>query len=114
MSELRERQEIFAKNVGKLIEYIFDQPGYTCTMGEAYRTKEQALWNAEKGIGSATSLHCFRLAIDLNIFKDGEYLTKSEDYEFAGIFWMALHEDNTWGGAGADGNHFSMGKGGTW
>lgn len=110
---LREAQEIFARNVAKLIEFIFDS-GYTCTLGEAFRTKEQALIYAEKGIGSATSLHCKRLAIDLNIFKDGEYLTKSEDYEFAGIFWMALHEDNTWGGAGADGNHFSMGGTSTW
>lgn len=104
---LRERQELFAKNVAYLINFIFHQ-GYTCTLGEAYRTQEQAQWYAEKGIGSKNSLHCKRLAIDLNLFKDGEYLSKSDYYEFAGEYWYSLHEDNRWGGAGGDGNHFSM------
>ena len=104
---LSERQQIFASNVAKLIQFIFEQ-GYACTFGECFRTKEQAEWNASKGIGSANSLHCKRLAIDLNLFKDGVYLSKSDDYEFAGNFWYSLHEDNRWGGAGGDGNHFSM------
>jgi len=104
---MREKQELFAGNVARLIAFIFAQ-GYTCTLSEAYRTKEQAEWNAQKGIGSANSLHCKRLAIDLNIFKDGVYLTKSDDYEFAGEYWYSIHEDNRWGGAGGDGNHFSM------
>lgn len=110
---LREKQEIFTRNVAKLIEFIFDS-GYTCTLGEAARTQEQADIYAARGIGSKNSLHLQRLAIDINIFKDGQWLKKSDDYEFAGIFWLALHEDNTWGGSGNDGNHFSMGGKTTW
>lgn len=110
---LRENQELFAKNVGLLIGFIFAQ-GYTCTLGEAYRTQEQADWYAEKGIGSKNSLHRIRMAIDLNIFKDGVFLTESDDYEFAGTYWYTLHPDNTWGGAGGDGNHFSMSQGIGW
>ena len=110
---LREKQEIFTKNLAKLIEYIFDS-GYTCTLGEAWRTQEQADIYAAKGIGSKNSLHLQRLAIDLNIFKDGKWLKRSEEYEFAGIYWMALDEANTWGGSGNDGNHFSMGGKTTW
>lgn len=109
---LREQQEIFTKNVALLIDFIFEQ-GYTCTLGEAFRTQEQADWYAEKGIGSKNSLHCKRLAIDLNIFKDGVYLSESDKYEFAGNYWYTLHEDNRWGGAGGDGNHFSMTTSGT-
>lgn len=104
---LRERQEVFAKNVGLLIGYIFSQ-GYGCTLGEAYRTKEQAEIYERTGKGTRNSLHCKRLAIDLNLFKDGVYQTLSEPYEFAGNYWMSLHPDNRWGGAGNDGNHFSM------
>jgi hypothetical protein len=104
---MRHRQEQFAANVAKLIQFISSQ-GYTMTLGEAYRTQEQANWYAEKGIGSRNSLHCKRLAIDLNIFKDGVLLTKSDDYEFAGEYWYSIHNDNRWGGSGGDGNHFSM------
>jgi hypothetical protein len=111
---MREKQEIFAKNVAKLINFIFAH-GYTCTLGEAYRTKEQAEWYAEKDIGSKNSLHCKRLAIDLNIFKDGIFLTSTNDYEFAGEYWYSIHSDNRWGGIGGDGNHFSMSdKGNNW
>ena len=102
-----ERQQKFAENVAKLISFIYGQ-GYAVTLGEAFRTQEQAEWYAAKGIGSKNSLHCKRLAIDLNIFHNGTYLKNSDDYEFAGNFWYSLHEDNRWGGAGGDGNHFSM------
>lgn len=101
------RQEIFARNVARLIQFIFES-GYTCTLGEAYRTKEQAEIYAKEGKGLATSLHCKRLAIDINLFKDGVYLTRTEDYEWLGDYWRALHPDNRWGGVGNDGNHFSM------
>ena len=109
---LRERQELFAKNVGLLIGFIFAS-GYACTFGEAYRTKEQAEWNEAKGTGSKNSLHCKRLAIDLNLFKDGVYQKFSEAYQFAGDYWVSLHPDNRHGGAGGDGNHFSMTETGT-
>lgn len=112
--QLSERQMIFAKNVGLLIGFIFSTPGYGCTLGEAYRTKEQAEWNAQKGTGVKNSLHCKRLAIDLNLFKDGIYQNKSEAYEKFADYWVSLHPDNKWGGVGADGNHFSMSDGKGW
>lgn len=104
---LREQQEIFALNTSKLIQFIFEQ-GYTCTYGETYRTEEQAEWNEKKGIGVKNSLHRKRLAVDFNIFKNGILLTISDAYKFAGDYWYSLHPDNRWGGAGNDGNHFSM------
>lgn len=104
---LREYQELFTKNIGLLIGFIFSQ-GYSCTFGEAYRTKEQAAIWAKQGKGVNNSLHCKRLAIDLNLFKDGVYQTSSDAYEFAGNYWYTLDPRNTWGGAGNDGNHFSM------
>jgi hypothetical protein len=59
-------------------------------------------------------LHTKRLAIDFNVFKDGKYLTKSEDLRELGEYWKSLNPKNAWGGdfKNADGNHFSQSFGG--
>ena len=116
MAGLADRQKIFAKNVANLINYIFSE-GYSCTFGEAYRTKEQAELYAQSGKGILISLHCKRLALDLNLFSPlGEYLTDSKDYEKFGHYWEGLHKDNRSGcffKNKKDGNHFEM-KDGRW
>lgn len=108
-------QSIFAKNVCLLIQFILSQ-GFLVSFGEAFRTPEQARIDAAKHIGITHSLHCNRLAIDLNIHdKNGKYLTQTKDYEFAGKYWESLYLHNKWGGhftsgscKGADGNHFEQ------
>ena len=108
---LSEKQSLFALNAAKLILWISEQPGYRVTLNEAYRTKEQAAIYASQGKGISASLHCIRLAIDLNLYKDGEYLSRSEEYKIMGDYWKSLHPDNKWGGdfKSHDGCHFSMG-----
>lgn len=107
--KLGEKQRIFAYNIAGLILWAFEQ-GYEVTLGEAYRTPEQAALNAQKGTGIANSVHTQRLAMDLNLFKDGKFLTASEDYKPLGDYWKALHPLNRWGGdfTQKDGNHFSV------
>ena len=108
MMTLGDKQRIFTKNVGRLIEWAYIN-GYEITLAEAYRTPEQAAQNAKDGTGIANSLHCQRLAIDLNLFENGRYLTKTEDHKRLGNFWESMHELNCWGGSwGDDGNHYSM------
>ena len=77
--KLSELQMIFCMNAAKLILYINEQ-GYTCRFGEAWRTPEQAKWNAERGIGIVNSLHCDRMAVDLLLSKDGVWLKGREPY----------------------------------
>ena len=91
-----------------LLFQFIDQQGYKFTYGEAMRSPEQAELYAKEGKGIADSLHCKRLAIDINLFKDNVYLDKTEDYEFAGKYWDSLSPVNRWGGVfkRADGNHF--------
>ena len=60
-------QAMFAQNVARLIEYIF-KTGYYCTLGECWRSPEQAEIYVKQGKGIKNSLHCQRLAIDLNLF----------------------------------------------
>jgi hypothetical protein len=90
---LQEQQFLFAKDVAKLINYIASL-GLWVTLDEAYRTPEQAQIYAEKGIGIADSLHCKRLAIDLNVYKDGNYLYYPKDYIVFGKYWEQLDRQN--------------------
>lgn len=104
------KQVVFARNTAKLIQYINDN-NHFCTWGEAFRTAEQAAIYAKNGKGILNSLHCSRLAIDLNLFNlKGDYLTLSKDYEPFGVYWESLNVMNRWGGRfkRVDGNHYEM------
>lgn len=91
-------QETFSTNVAKLIEFI-NKKGYHVTFGEAYRTHEQALIYAHEGLGIKNSLHCERLAIDLNIFDNSNrMLSTVEECRQFGDYWESLHPFNVWGG----------------
>jgi hypothetical protein len=85
------------------------------TLGECWRTPEQALWNATHGTGVAHSLHTERLAIDLNLFKDGVYLTTPEAYAQLGAWWVTLGPMYRWGGnfKSRDNDHYSISPDGT-
>ncbi|MCW2474669.1 MULTISPECIES: M15 family metallopeptidase [unclassified Symbiopectobacterium] len=105
---LSEKQQLFTQLVAQLIAWAGER-GYRLTFGEAYRTPEQAKLNAKNGSGIANSLHTQRLAVDLNLFVNGVYQTKTEDYLPLGEYWESL--GGSWGGrftSRPDGNHFSL------
>lgn len=108
---LSETQQQFAQYVAMLLMYIVEE-GYACTLGEAYRPQEmQQLYYDQGKTQTLDSMHTRRLAIDLNLFKDGVYLTDSADYAFLGEFWCSLHPCCEWGGNWttlSDGNHFEL------
>jgi hypothetical protein len=114
MLSLHQKQVIFASLVPALIRQAFAL-GYDVTLGEVLRTPEQAQWYADRGKGSKNSLHCNRLAMDLCLFKDGKYLTQTEDYKILGEWWEQQSQHDyqcCWGGHFDDGNHFSIAHGG--
>lgn len=106
---LRQKQSRFALAVALLIQEA-DRRGYAVTLGDAYRTPGQAMANALSGSGIASSLHCERLAIDLNLFRDGRYITDGEGHADLGRWWKELHPDHRWGGdfKKKDFNHYSL------
>lgn len=111
---LGQKQRLFTRLVANLIEHAYEI-GFELTFAEAYRTPEQARLNAQTGAGISTSLHISRLAIDLNLFKNGKYLTTSEDHRPLGEYWKTLHPLCCWGGdfrPRPDGNHYSLTHGG--
>jgi len=58
--------------------------------------------------GAAFSCHKLRLAIDLNLYRDGKYCRETEDHRELGEWWENEHPLNVWGGRFNDGNHYSM------
>lgn len=103
-------QQTFSQDAAKLIQKA-QELGYGVTLGEAWRTPQQAEWDAEHGSGIKDSVHCERLAIDLNLFKDGEYLTTGDAYGQLGTWWKTLGPDHYWGGDFGqlkDLDHFSI------
>lgn len=106
---LGQAQRAFVPAVAELVRWAYAN-GFELSFGEAFRTVQQAAWNAKAGSGIANSLHVRRLAIDLNVFKDGTYLTLSEQYAPLGEYWKTLHPLARWGGdfKKPDGNHFSF------
>lgn len=116
MMSLRAKQAAFARLVASLIIEAYRR-GYEVTLGEAYRSPEEAERLAKEGKGITNSLHTQRLAIDLNLFKDGVYFGRSESYAPLGSWWEAQSGGDIeccWGGrfAKPDGNHFSIAHGG--
>lgn len=112
---LSQKQRLFTRYVGMLIAWAYKQ-GYELTFGDAYRTPEQAAANAAAGTGIPNSLHSKRLAVDLNLFINGKYMTNSTDYKPLGDYWKKLDPLCRWGGdfknalgkPKPDGNHFSL------
>lgn len=106
---LSEAQRLHVRCFTNMLNWGFKN-GYEFTWSQALRTQAEALANAKSGAGIAHSLHLIRLAVDINVFKDGVYLTKVEDYKPFGDYWKAQNPLCIWGGdfASPDADHFSI------
>lgn len=95
---LREKQTRFAMAVPDLLREA-QALGYFVTLGEAWRSPEQAQWNAQHGLGVSNSLHTQRLAIDLNLFTaEGTLITDDTGHKDLGAWWVQQQPDFRWGG----------------
>ncbi len=134
MSLIGDKQKRFAARSLDLLRYMLDQ-GYEWKYGETMRSDEQAEINAMgyagrtqlvefiqhsypllaekirnnmKHNGVRNSVHQLGLAIDVHLFKDGQYLTNTEDHRIFGEWWKRSDPDACWGGDWGDGNHYSF------
>ena len=85
--------------VALLILFAYEL-GYELTIGD--------VWAREGHMKG--SLHYDKLAIDLNLFKEGRYLSSTEAHRPLGEFWESI--GGSWGGHFDDGNHYSLSHGG--
>jgi hypothetical protein len=106
--KLGERQRLFVKLLPRLIDYAYEQ-GYELTVGDAFRDHRlHGKPGVKMGYGHPNSNHKNKLAIDLNLFKDGVFLETTEAHTPLGEFWEKLHPLCRWGGRFNDGNHYSI------
>jgi len=101
---LRQKQSKFSYMIALLILQAYHL-GYEMTFADFYRSSEVKY-------GHKNSLHKKRLAADINLFKDGKYLTSTKSYLPIGEYWESLDPGCCWGGRFDDGNHFSFSHGG--
>ena len=105
---LRQKQSEFVRKVSSLILFAYEL-GYELTFGDTYPGKFKHKPNSYHGKG---------LAIDLNLFKNGKYLTSWEAHKPLGEYWELM--GGSWGGRWdmnirqpghqGDGNHYSWGE----
>lgn len=106
---LGQRQRRFMRMLPRLIDHAHEL-GFELTLGDGYRDPRVFGRVGEaRGYGQASSAHKQRLAIDLNLFRAGVYLTSTEDHRPLGEFWESI--GGAWGGRFRDGNHYSLGEG---
>lgn len=105
---LGEKQELFMRLLPRLLDKAHEM-GFRVRGGDLFRDpRVHGAVGEKKGYGHPRSGHKNKLAIDLLLFKDGVYLTATEDYRPLGEWWEKQHEFARWGGRFQDGNHFSM------
>jgi hypothetical protein len=132
---LGQKQERFAVQFARWILTVNDM-GYRTRIGEVQRSDEQAEINAmgaagrnalcdlikarwpllankignNAGSGIRNSLHELRLAADVHLFYDGQYVTdgNSVHWRKVGELWEAMGSDHRWGGRFNDANHISI------
>jgi len=119
---LSDKQWVFLQNVGNLIMWAAKN-GYKLTGGELYRSEDQQwlyyngktieegeLVTVPRKSKTMNSKHLKRMAIDLNIFKNGVLTYDLNDVEPLGRYWESLNTNNRYGGfwKWKDVPHFQM------
>lgn len=106
METLREKQSRFVKMQARLIDWAYAH-GYELTLGDGFRDPRVfGDLGVHKGYGKAYSNHKRRLAQDYNLFKDGKFLSSTEDHRPLGEYWESI--GGAWGGHFNDGNHYAL------
>jgi hypothetical protein len=107
---LGEKQELFMECLAVHLSWLVAN-GYKIRGGELQRDPRIAEANAATGAGISNSLHILKLAIDLNLLRNGVMLTDTADHATSGAHWKSLHPLCRWGGdftTRPDGNHYSV------
>ena len=94
---LGEKQELFALLIAEHIIWLYKK-GYKCRLGD-FMAHDRHKKNSN---------HYIKLAGDINLFKDDDFLMETEEHRESGEKWETRHELCSWGGRYQDGNHYSL------
>lgn len=108
MTSLLQIQVEFTRLVPRLVDKAFAL-GFDATLGDAYRDpRVHGALGVKIGYGHPKSAHKQRLAIDINLFRDGKFMEGTEAHRELGEWWEQQHPLARWGGRFNDGNHYSF------
>jgi len=103
---LRKQQAKFSLMMARLTIYAYSL-GYEISQGEGtIMVVNCPRCKSKVSKHRRGSLHHIKLAKDLDLFKNGKYLTKTSDHLVLGIYWEKM--GGAWGGRFKDGNHYSL------
>lgn len=95
---LRKHRVTFSADVAKLIQFYINL-GFEVAIDDVKAVRQC-------GVHMKGSQHEKGLAVDLLLYTNGKYLTRSSDHQQGGEFWQSLSSHNRWGGNYNDGNHY--------
>lgn len=105
---LGQKQELFARLVPRLLDHAHSL-GFACRLGDVFRDPRVfGPIGVARGYGHPRSAHKLKLAIDINLFKGGAFLTDTANHTPLGEWWEQQHPLCRWGGRFGDGNHYSL------
>lgn len=106
--KLGKKQELFMRLLPRLIDKAHEL-GFEIRGGDLFRDpRTNGVHGVKKGYGRDKSNHKLKLAIDLNLFKDGVFVRSTRGHEALGLWWESQNELCRWGGRFNDGNHYSL------
>lgn len=108
---LKEKQQLFMRLLAVLIMWVYSHPNWELTLGEGHVGDTDAADGDWDGPHRKGGLHYQRLAIDLNLFIEDQYIANyHQAWDDIGQFWKRLHNLCRWGGdfSHRDYNHFSI------
>ena len=110
--KLSVKQQEFTRCVSQLINFATAQ-GYGLTFGDAYRDERlYGSFGVKRSYSAAYSVHKKRLAVDFNLFVDGDYISDGDapEWKVLGDEWVKMNPLARWGGnfGSNDANHFSF------
>ena len=96
--KLSEKHQLFTLNIARLILYA-ESLGYGLTFGHAWRSSEEQDKLFRDGLTKTlNSMHLSRLAVDFNVFHNGQLCLDWDMIKELGDYWEQLHPQNRWGG----------------
>ena len=106
--KLGKKQELFMRLLPRLIDKAHSI-GFEIRGGDLFRDpRVYGYHGTKKGYSSKNSCHKLKLAIDLNLFLNGKFITSTAGHKQLGEWWEKQHKLCRWGGRFNDGNHYSL------
>ena len=109
----REHRVKFTHDVALLLQHGNKERGWEVALHYAYRSREEQWRLFDSGVSrTRNGQHPEGLAVDLVLYIDGRWQTRTEAYTPLGMFWQGLDPMNGWGGSlwaksdFYDGGHF--------